>query len=107
MSDTKYNGWTNWETWNANLWLEGMEDIAQEYYDYAKGDDTFDKSENAAFAMADYLKELVEEMASEQLNSQASMIADFVNAGISQINFYEIAEGMIDACDKEQDSDAA
>lgn len=19
--DTKYNGWTNWTTWNANLWL--------------------------------------------------------------------------------------
>lgn len=26
MSNT-YNGWTNWDTWNANLWLTNEEGI--------------------------------------------------------------------------------
>lgn len=25
--DTTYNGWSNWETWNAALWLDNDEDI--------------------------------------------------------------------------------
>lgn len=25
MNDTTYNGWTNWATWNANLWVDNEE----------------------------------------------------------------------------------
>ena len=27
MSDTTYNGWTNYDTWNANLWLKNDEGV--------------------------------------------------------------------------------
>ena len=39
MTDTTYNGWTNWETWNASLWInneEPMYRLAQEYVDQAR-----------------------------------------------------------------------
>jgi len=27
MADTTYNGWTNWETWQINLWLDNEEPL--------------------------------------------------------------------------------
>jgi hypothetical protein len=37
LTDTEYNGWTNYETWNVGLWLggdEGLYDIARRALDY-------------------------------------------------------------------------
>ncbi len=37
MSDTAYNGWKNYETWNVALWIgndEGLHDTARECGDY-------------------------------------------------------------------------
>lgn len=27
MTEEKYNGWTNWETWNVSLWLDNDESL--------------------------------------------------------------------------------
>lgn len=27
MADNAYNGWTNWETWQINLWLDNEEPL--------------------------------------------------------------------------------
>ena len=37
-TDTEYNGWTNYETWNVGLWLggdEGLYDIARRAMDFS------------------------------------------------------------------------
>ena len=37
LTDTEYNGWTNYETWNVGLWLgsdEGLYDLARRALDF-------------------------------------------------------------------------
>jgi len=37
LTDTTYNGWTNYSTWNVALWLqndEGLYNLALDYKDY-------------------------------------------------------------------------
>ena len=37
LTDTEYNGWTNYKTWNVALWInndEGLYHLAQECGDY-------------------------------------------------------------------------
>jgi len=39
LTDTTYNGWTNYETWNVALWIqndEGLYNFARRYDDYSK-----------------------------------------------------------------------
>ena len=38
MTDTTYNGWTNYETWNVALWLQNKE----AYYNVARQYDRYD-----------------------------------------------------------------
>ena len=50
MNTTKYNGWTNYDTWNAYMWLK-TEDV---YYKQFRTmvEDTMKTSENASRFMA-------------------------------------------------------
>jgi hypothetical protein len=101
MKTDTYNGWTNYETWNANLWLTNDEgsynycvEEAQRCYDDAKEDPPFSREEKAAFALADFLKQLFEQDAAEQPPS--GWIADAINTYLSEVNWHEIATSLIE-----------
>lgn len=89
-----YNGWTNYETWAVALWLDNDEgsheywnENAQDALDTVEGD-----KEQAAADLAEGIKGWVTEMAPDL---GASMFADLLNAAISEVNWYEIAEGYL------------
>lgn len=71
----KYNGWTNWETWNVNLWLCNNEGD----YDMAKNC----KDGNA-------IRELVEEYRTRT----SGMFADLINRALDRVNWEEIYKGL-------------
>ena len=72
------NGWTNKETWLVNLWL---------------GDTLCADMEDGFDITAEYIEEMVDEMASAALEDGANgFITDLLNCALGEINYREIAD---------------
>ncbi len=80
MSD--YNGWTNYETWNVALWIDNEPGSYEERCDMAKG----------ASGVCELSKELQSWVEGMAPDLGASLFADLLNAALSEVNWYEIAE---------------
>jgi hypothetical protein len=113
VNNTKYNGWTNYETWCVNLWMsndagsdEYFNEMAQEVYDESeeelRADDTvlFTRVEVATRVLSDRLKDSFEEQQAE-LTGVTGVFVDLLNAALGEVNWYEIAEHYIEDVDKE------
>ena len=97
MNDTKYNGWTNYETWLFNLNFDDyFTDVAQDYFDNAEENDTLSKAKQATLDLADSIKDTFEEYAVDSMGNQSGVFADLINAGLSEVNHYEIAKHYIE-----------
>ena len=100
MADTTYNGWTNYETWLVNLWMDNEQgsqeyflEQAQERYDAAKPTQYSTTEEVARFVFADWLKEFHEENRPEL----PGVYGDLLGGALSAVNWDEIARHYIDA----------
>jgi hypothetical protein len=73
----EYNGWTNYATWRVNLEILG--DIMFEEKVSVEG-----------------LKELVEDCVFRNPNTSDTpyLVEDYARAFVSEVNFYEIAQGI-------------
>ncbi len=92
-TDKTYNGWTNYETWSVNLWLDNdgasFEEEAKQCWD--------EDSDSATYDLSKIIQERVEEM--NPLNDQNNMFSDLLSAALSEVNWFEIAEHIIVDCD--------
>lgn len=78
LNDEKnYNGWTNFATWRVNLEI--------------LGDIEFDEPVDALM-----LQEIVDDVVFSQFNMKdgSHLVEDYARAFISEVNFYEIANGI-------------
>ena len=82
MSDTKYNGWTNYATWRVNLEMVDGSDW------HTRIDD-----ECEAYELAPMLKEWAEEWIEQ--SSDEGFARDYALAFLSDVNWYEIAKHLI------------
>ena len=96
---SKYNGWTNYETWNFNLW------ITNEESDYNHALELAEDSENK-YGLSKKLEEWAEDMASDALTSYEythGFIKDMVNSSVKEVNFYQVAEHLWDEIHDEEE----
>jgi hypothetical protein len=118
MSDDKrYNGWTNYETWAVKLWIDNDEGT----YDYwrettrevwADSDDKhpnqfMDRSGNARSTLAERLKDEHDSQSDHPVFKAAdgSVYADLLNAALSEVDWYEIADSMLSDLAEDSDDD--
>lgn len=101
-----YNGFKNYETWVVALWLDQDEtywsEYAQSCYDNSFDDlDYLDECNRSNAAMDDaryhlsaLLKEQHESMAGE---IEGAVFSDLLNGALSEVNWDEIATGLLKA----------
>lgn len=83
MSETTYNGWTNYATWRVNL----------ELFDGQTIEDIFGYQEEDAYLLGKMLKDRAEEYVED--TSVEGIARDYAYAFLSDVNWYEIAEHMV------------
>ena len=79
MGYERHNGWTNYATWRVNLEIiDGYDWYEHEHVD------------------AEYVKELVEDAVFGTLIGNGNgLVEDYANAFLSEVNYHEIAENLI------------
>ena len=84
MSNTKYNGWTNYATWRVNL----------EIFDGFDSSDLLEYHGEDAYEMGMSLKEIAENYLEEQ---GSGLTLDYAMAFLNEVNWYEIASNIIES----------
>ena len=88
-----YNGWNNYETWSAALWI-GSEPCSYDYW--------MDEARKAKDAreLADQMRNEFEEIMPEL---PAGLWSDLLTAAFDEIEWYEIAKAKMDEVKEDED----
>ena len=106
---TKYNGWSNYETWNFKLWLDNEQDV----HNYIIGEikkikASPDNGQNVTFETANFLRSYIDDnMPNLNVSTRSQSVlgsmcdkndfyGDILNAALRDINTYEIAESYLE-----------
>lgn len=103
-----FNGWENYETWAVNLWLsndqstyEYWREKAREAWQEAQATVKGNRAEEARCILAQWLKDETDD---NNPCSQVSLYTDLLNAALSEVNWYEVAEDFLEGIpDQEED----
>lgn len=87
-TSTRYNGWTNYETWRVNLELFDGFDVSDYAPECIRDDD--------AYSLSKLLQEYAEN-AIDQDGTLEGLAVDYALAFLAGVNWYEIAEHLLDA----------
>lgn len=87
-TDSRYNGWTNYATWRVNLEIIDGIDARDMWPREVRDDD--------AYSLSKQLEEYAEEVVSGY-GQVEGLAMDYARAFLSDVNWHEIAEHLLDA----------
>ena len=88
QTENRYNGWTNYATWRVNLEIiDGID---------ARGMWPREVRDDDAYSLSKQLEEYAEEVVSGY-GQVEGLAMDYARAFLSDVNWYEIAEHLLDA----------
>ena len=106
---TKYNGWSNYETWNFKLWLDNDEDLHNYIIGEIKKIKTIGTSHiHEVSEVSNFLRSYIEDnMPNLNVSTRSQSVHgsmsdkngfynDILNAALRDINTYEIAESYLE-----------
>jgi hypothetical protein len=101
MNRNEYNGWTNFETWLANIWItndEGTTQMIQEQIDDLIETAVLQDRDDSEIVevVAEMLELELERMVFAEGVPQASLTSDLLNSAINEINARELAHAFIE-----------
>lgn len=99
----EHQGWTNYETWNAALWLDNERSTYEAIRERAREILKAGGERDPKFDLADWIKDFIEE---NKPDLGASMYSDILTGAISEINFDEIAGNIIEEIGEEVTEEA-
>ena len=86
-SEKKHNGWTNYATWRVNLEVFDGMDIREMFESEVEEGDAYSLSK----ALKNYAESIIDEDGTRE-----GLAVDYALAFLSDVNWYEIAEHMLD-----------
>lgn len=111
MTKNEYNGWTNYETWCVNLWIDNEESSQRYWAEQADeclrlgfADEVLTREQRATHTLADILRdehcERFADVSEERIAN--TVFADLMNAALSEVNWHEIAKHLVDGATERQ-----
>lgn len=101
-TETKYNGWTNYETWCVALWIDNDELQYRHWRRQAKASliDAETEPEEHSFTVkelaARYLAGALKSELEDEMPAVEGMWSDLLSAALSEVNWYEIAQHLLE-----------
>jgi len=103
-----YNGYSNYETWAVQLWIDNTESksafwrrLAEEVYNHQASEQVhFSKVEDATCILAEKLRDSYNngmERILNDANVNGTVWADLLNASVCAVNFGEIAKNLMES----------
>lgn len=91
----RYNGWKNYETWLCQLWIDNERTRYEFYRETAK------KLTGERINRVYELSLFIEDGFEKEQPLVTGFYADLLTSAIAKIDFYEIAESIIDELEEE------